>query len=359
MNAHRTTARTLFVGIAATLLLAACGSGGADTAATPANPPGTVGISTPEWDAVVAAAEEEGTVTMYSVALPAISERLEAAFEKAYPDIDLQITRLLSAEIDGKLDAERDTGSGGADIVSHVNYAWMDAAQHADRLVEPVGPDATGPEWKGTPYLRDGALQMTVLPAIGIAWNTSIVDKPLDGFDDFLDPSLAGGAIGIVDPAAPAVGDFYAFLEDEQGPEFLGQLAAQQPKKYPSAVPLEQALAAGEVGVAIYSSGVGISDAKSKGAPVEFHLPTPSWSPTNITYILANATHPNAAQVLFNFMATREGQSAIAIGNVSPLVDIEGTAGNASSVTAINIERVLSPDFTKSYYDTWLATFGG
>src|SRR5690606_25857312 len=59
-----------------------------------------------DWDSIVAAAVEEGEVTLYSVVVPEINDRLESAFEDAYPDIDLEIIRTVGGEIDANLDAE-------------------------------------------------------------------------------------------------------------------------------------------------------------------------------------------------------------------------------------------------------------
>jgi iron(III) transport system substrate-binding protein len=222
----------------------------------------------PKWDKVVRAAEREGQVTLYSVMLPVINERLETAFEEAYPNIDLKVTRVLGDKIDSTLDAERTTGRGGADVINHTNHPWIQVGLEKGYFVDAAGPNATKPEWSGK-YLEDGKLQTSLFTVLGLATNESVIDTEVKDYADLLKPELAGGKIGVVDPFVPSLAAFYAFLEENYGGEtFLRDLAAQKPVVYQSAVPMEQALIAGEIAVGSWVTSAGIKDAASKGAPV-------------------------------------------------------------------------------------------
>ena len=67
-----------------------------------------------------------------------------------------------------------------------------------------------------------------------LGWNTDDVPDGLTDYPDLLDPELAGGRIGVIDPAiGPAVVDFWLWVEENYGEEYLEQLAAQEPRHLP------------------------------------------------------------------------------------------------------------------------------
>jgi iron(III) transport system substrate-binding protein len=354
--------RTRGVLILATACLAlvtatGCGGGSTDSKTTSASAATT---GDPKWDKVVRAAEKEGTVTFYSLFLPVINERLQHAFEAKYPNIKLKVTRVLGDKIDSSLDAEQKTKSDGADIVDNTNYPWIWNALKNGYFVKPVGPSATGSDWAGTDHLIEDSLQSSLFTVLGIGVNTSLTQTPITDYPDLLNPALKGGKIGIVDPAFPSLAAFYAFLERDFGGEpFLRKLAAQKPQFYASAAPMEQALIAGDIAVGAWVSSAGIKDAESKGAPVKFIFPKHAFAAKNLTYILKWARHPNAAQVLYDFMASREGQAAIAKDNVSALRGIPGTLGNPSQVSSGDIEgQLINTKWATEYYSRWQDVFG-
>ena len=112
------------------------------------------------------------------------------------------------------------------------------------------------------------------------------------------------------------------YLEENYGEDFVTQLAAQEPKIYPSSLPMAQALTSGEISAASFVQ-VQV-DEKEAGAPVDSGLADEVWGARFNTSILNIAPHPNAAQVLSNFLVTQPGQEAIARKSASVLPDIPG-----------------------------------
>jgi iron(III) transport system substrate-binding protein len=353
-KAASTTAETAAAPTAATTASPAPAStagsaAGASTASTAA--------ASADWNKVVAAAETEGKVTLYSVLVPPINDRLAQAFQQKYPRIKLDIVRVL-ADIDAKLDAEKQTGSDGGDIVTHVNYPWITKANKSGDLVAPVGPNATSPTWMGTKYVLDDRVQSSTFTNIGFAWNTNETQDPPKTFADLLKPEFANGKIGLPDPATAAVADFYAFLEDKYGADYLTKLAAQKPTIYSSAVPIEQAVSAGEIAVAAYATNPGITAAAASGAPVKFALPDQAWAPPIMTYIPKWSKRPNAAQVVYDFMSSPDGQAALGKGSFSPVSNVAVTYAPLDKVTLLNFDRVTQPGWYDAYYARWKKTFG-
>lgn len=390
MSQHRRWKIALGLAVAIGAVVSGCGSS-TQAASTPGSTPGSAASSAPggtssaagtsprtasasaeagaadtgsgvapaaDWDSIVADAKKEGKVVMYGTLLPEISASLEQAFEKQYPEIDLQFTRIVGLEINATLDAEKSTGTDGADIVSHINYDWMTQHLNDGYFVKPVGPNSAGPNWAGTKYLVDDVFQTSLLTGIGIAYRTDLVSTPPTSYQDLLKPEYGDGQMGIANSEFASIADMYAWMQDKFGPDYLPQLAAQKPRVYASAVPTQEALLAGEISVDAFASSVGIAAAKAKGAPVEFVLPTPAWAPLNLTYMLSWSKRPAAAQVLYDFMASPAGQEALGKGNISVLPNIPGTIGSASDVTAANLDRMTQPGWIEEFYPQWQQTFG-
>ncbi len=318
--------------------------------------PGYLGAAS--WEETVTAAKAEGHVKMYSTMLPGINAALETAFEAAFPEIDLQITRVVGVEVSAMLDAERTTGTDGADIVAHVNFDWIFNPENLARIPEPIGPHASGPGWKGTPYLIEDRIQMSLLTALGIAWNTELVEAEPRNYTDLLRAEFADGMIGLVDNTNGPASDLYTWMAEQFGDDFITRLAAQKPRFYSTAVPLQEALLAGEVSVGVWGSNALVSAAKEKGAPLEFSLGNPGWSTVNLTYLLSWAKRPNAAQVVIDYMASPEGQAVLARGNISTQANVPGTLAEISEITPSNYARTIDPAWLAAAQDKWRKDFG-
>lgn len=332
-------------------LLAACGG----QAVTPG---GGVSTAASTWDEVLKKASEEGTVSLYSALLPEVNKELEARFEKAYPDIDLRITRIVGPEVSAKLDAELKSGSLGADIINHVNYEWAKSKADEGLFAEPIGPNGAGPDWKDTPYLIDGVLQTSALTALGIAWNTEKVTDPPTTYEGLADPKFGNGQLGLVDNLAAPMADMYTWLEDTYGPGYLAKLAELKPKFYPSAVPLQEALLSGEISIALWGASSTVKPIKESGGPIDWLMPDPGWAPPNLGYMFKESKNPNAAQVLFDFMASKDGQEALAKDNLSVLKNVSGAVEAPKDLTLLDLTRATKPGWLDSAQSEWKQIFG-
>jgi len=337
--------------------LTACGAGEATQDAASE----ITALPTPEsgeWAETMRAAAKEGKLTYYSVMLPGINEKLERGFERAYPDVDLEIVRVTGAEIDSRLDAEKKTGADGADIVSNVNYSWLAEAVENGDLIAPTGPEATADRWVNSKVAASSPLlQTTAITALGIGYNTEIVAEPVKGYEDLTKPEFKG-KIGLVNNAEQAAAGLYAWMKDQFGEDYWEKLAAQDPVFFDSAVPMQEALVSGEIGVAVWGANSLIEPAKGEGAPVEFVLGDPAWGPQTMTYIPEWSAHPNAAQLLYDFLASDEGQTIVSEGNISVLEEIEGGLGTTETVSVIDLDRVTDPKWYDAQQAEWRKTFG-
>jgi iron(III) transport system substrate-binding protein len=347
--AARRLSRRLVTGLAlgagAVVLAAGCGGSTESDTGASAKAPGT-------WAETVAAAEKEGKVTIYSGQGTEQLEDLAARFEKKYPKIDAEVVRAVETDLAPKVEAEARTGKGIADLFVMTDRAWLDA--HKDAFIAARGPAFDNPAYNRAEHQFPGNYFLIDATILTFAWNTERFAGKLNDYSSLLDPALAGGKIGIVPADGAARVDFYRYLAENYGEDFLTKLAAQRPRIYPSALPMAQALSSGEIAAATMVEPQ--IDEKKAGAPVEWGLAQPAWGARFHGAVLGSAPHPSAAQLLADFIVTPEGQAAIARKAASVLPDIPGTVDETANVRKPD-PADLTPDKVRDYQATWNELF--
>lgn len=308
-----------------------------------------------DWSAVVAAAEDEGSVHLYSTQHPDNLAKLKVAFERKYPRITLEFTRGTDVEINPRIEAEHRTGRGTADVHMTSDPVWTaTAAESGTYSIDPMGPSLNDPAYGRDRSVRGGKFFLTSAAVFGLGWNTAALPGGLATPADLLDPALRG-RIGVTNPSGfAAVVDQYQFFDRNWDPAFTEKLAAQRPRIYPSALSVAQALNSGEI-VATPMVQPLVRE-QAAGAPVDWKLPDPAWGTPWYSHVLAAAPHPNAAQVLADFLVTGEGQAALSSGYAAALPDIEGAVARAQDVPFPDT-AALAPEAVTRYQETWQGMF--
>lgn len=313
------------------------------------------------WDEVLEAANEEGAVTIYSTSAPDNLAALKESFEKQYPEIELTFVRGTDADILPKVEVEKKTGKGIADVHMTTDAGWIDRSKAGDYSVKVVGPDfddeVYNPDGKS---VMDDTWFVTSATVFGLGWNTDKYPAGLKAPSDVLAPALKGKA-GVSNPSGiPTYVDMWKTFETDWEPNFVPDLAATGPRVYPSAVAITAALTSGEIWASPVV-GTTVLMEKAKGAPVEFILPEDPFGVPWYSHVLEAAPNPNAAQVLANFLVTEEGQAAISHDYVAALPNIEGTGVPGADVLAQDIALpdpdTLTQDKVNEYQKTWEALF--
>lgn len=329
-----------------TLTLAGCA--GAAEEAPPAGEPAPAGDA--DWQQVVEDAKAEGNVTWYSVAPAEVREGLKAGFEAKYPEITLEVIAMGTADMNAALEAEHDTGAEGADVVTSVDYGWILDKSEQGWISELTGPSAEQEEWSDS--IIDDQIVNSGLGLMAIAWNTTLFDGEITDYADMLDPSLGDGAIGTARPEPAIHADFWAFVEESHDPDWLENLAAQDPTLYPSAFAVQEALAAGEIAVGGFVSAADMVGLQDKGAPIEFVVPDPALAIGNMFFIPTSGQNQNAAQVFMDYLLSGEGQAIAAQNAYSPLSDVETLSGE-NEVLLTDVDRVLDKEWFDQYLSDW------
>jgi iron(III) transport system substrate-binding protein len=354
-NATGTTAATTAAPTAGSATTAAS----TETSATASSAPGSTATgssaaSNADWDAIVAKAKDEGKVTIYSSqGLDQLND-MAKRFKDQY-GITVEVVRGIDSELIPKVEAENKTGKGIADVFAQAGAAWSKDKGAQGWFIPATGPAFDDPAFnKAENMSADGSYFTSSAAILTFGWNTQLFKKGLKDYPDLLDPSLSGGKVGVIEPSAPSIVDFWLYLEDKYGADFTQKLAAQKPKIYPSSLPMAQALTSGEIAAGSFVQV--LTDEKAKGAPVDSGLSDTVWGARFNTQILKTAPHPNAAQVLANFMVTQPGQEAIARKAASVLPGIDGAVTDVSKVRKQDLSK-LTPDFVTQYKAKWDAMF--
>jgi len=327
---------TTGVVLAAVLALCASTASGAHRQASAAPPAGPKKLTAAQWNAIVAKAKQEGSVTIYTIGAPTGYAAMAAKFKQIY-GITVNVNRQVDNTLVAQINAEESTGKAVADIWVATAKPFILGALEHKWLVDAVGPNFFAKRYDRTKMLIGKAWIMGS-SLLGIGWNTQAVPGGVTDMTDFLKPEFKG-KLGIPDPRiAPTNVDWYHWAEETYGSSFLTKLAAQDPKVYGSSLTAMQAVASGEIIGATQAAGSAFVSLKAAGAPVAYALPNKgkAWNAANIGMILKQAPHPNAAQVLANFLLSPTGQALAQQGLGALYPNIPGTYYSPPRVARAN-----------------------
>lgn len=280
------------------------------------------------WPAIVAAAQKEGKVLLYTSTVPAVMARVKADFEKAYPGILLESVRYSGGPLVSRIEQERQSDADGADVANSADIAYFVDRQKQGLIKTPVGPAMS--TWPAK-YLYQGAIPVVRIDMAVLVYNTNQVKTPIAGYQDLLRPDLKR-RIGTSELISPAILGWYVWMDKALGQDFNARLAAQEPRLYGAVVPGTQAVASGEVAVQVFSNPSSVGDLLGQGAPIKMVIPQPSFGFGVGGAILGWAKRPNAAQVLMDYLISVRGQSVLAAAgdSASARPNIPGAMDNST-----------------------------
>jgi iron(III) transport system substrate-binding protein len=280
-------------------------------AAAPAKANAVPHPATPkQWARIVAAAKKEGSVTLYTSQNPAFLANTAKAFEAKY-GIKMTVNRQIDSVLTQQISSEQSTNKRTADVLVIASLPIVYGMQKPENrwAVTAVGPALYAKAYDRKLFGGPQNANIVGEAILGMGFNTSLYSKGLKNLPDVLDPALKG-KLGVVAPSAPSIVDWYHWVQKTYGNSFLPKLAAQNPKIYASSLPMTQAVVSGEITAGTFVATSAL-DLKAQGAPINFVVPggrTKGWNAPWWGMVMKGSPHPNAAQLLMNYLVTKEGQ---------------------------------------------------
>jgi iron(III) transport system substrate-binding protein len=315
---------------------------------------------TAKWDALVAAAKEEGKVVVIGPPDATVRKALPEAFKAKY-GITVEYIGGRGTETAAKLRAERGSGIytvdvafGGSDSMATTYYGEKFIAPLKPELIDPTVTDPT--KWKKGKLWFSDPEDMYVLRLFNTAGpivflNTKLV-KPdeVKSVQDLLNPKWQG-KIAAHDPtvAGSGIGQATRFYL-QFGEDFLKKLYVdQKPVINRDRRQLTDGVARGAFPIALDGEDEQLRKLKADGLPIEAIYSFQDMGGTVSSGIgqmvlLDKAPNPNAARLFANWIASKEGLEVFsrARGEAPTRNDIDATA---------YLPKEIIPDPQLSYYD--------
>jgi iron(III) transport system substrate-binding protein len=286
-----------------------------------------------QWNALVEAAKQEGTVVVSGPPTPEVRTQLGAAFKNRF-GIELEYLGGRTSELMARLKVERAAGQYTVDaMVAGAQSAYTDA--YPEKMlarIPPVliHPDATDPtKWiKGSHWYMDPEqqyiLRISNYASLSLTTNTQFVRaEDITGFRDLLKPEYRG-KISVYDPIRPGTGWNTAnYLLRTLGEDYVKALYQdQQPGVSNDNRVLADWMARGRYPISLGLGTDEIERLRKDGFPIVARrdfadaagIVTAGFG---LVMLLDPAPHPNAAKLFVNWMAMKEGNEVYNRAQVS------------------------------------------
>ena len=261
------------------------------------------------------AVKEGGTLNFYGTLAQINAERILPIFEKRFPGIKINHVDATSDKLVARAVAE---ARGGKTIGDVLQIPLENVVQAHDQglLLDTALPESAAyPAGMKGPFWVSSDLQFFIA-----AWNTKLVKKEEEPkeFDDFADPRWKNRLI-----AEPRDLEFllalakYKFKSDEKAVALLKKIAANNVEFHKGHSQLAELLVAGQAAACFTCYSHHYPRRIKKGAPVNYML-TEGIASINATALFKNAPHPNTGLLFARWMASEEGQKAMATGGRTP-----------------------------------------
>ncbi len=303
-------------------------------------------------------AKKEGQVVFYASMEAPSAQRIVAAFEKKYPFIKVDPTRIGSERMATRLAAEAQGRKVRADVVHQSAFDFYGVLQKG------LFDSYFSPERAAFPaeYRDDKGLWMMPAATLNvIAYNKKMV-APADApksFWDLTEPKWKGQLM-MDDNESKWMAGMIQYYGEAKAMDLLRKLATQDMQFRTGHSLLQTLLAAGERAIVVVAFANGVDRLKKESAPIEWIAPEPVIGLTFGTAVVKDAPHPNAARLLSDFLLSREGQEiSAASGYYSPRTDVASPilkeAPPKTKITPLPMS--LAPRYNE-YFQTYRKVMG-
>jgi iron(III) transport system substrate-binding protein len=371
-SASRLTRRSMLhlIGLSsAAALIAACSQPSAPAPATNVSAPQTAASAAgpADWNAIVAAAKQEGTLVLSTHAGSGYEKYVEAV-RQALPDLKVEATTIKASDFAPRVIVEQQNGQFLWDVHMGPSSNMFTVVAPANGL-EPIKPFLANlqpdvradSKWAGGFELfTDPNNPQTFISQLsanpGIFVNKDLLPEGVATPDDLMNPKLKG-QIAVYDPTNSNAGAFaLADLVAKKGDDFLKTLLADQQVQFVSTSrQLTDWIAQGRYPVCMGVDQTQLADLQKQGLGknVEAIMSFGTTVLASGVDVLKNPPHPNAARVYLNWALGQAGQEAwatlSAVWATSRRLDVK-----------VNLDSPTAPDYSNiAQYTTVQGTASG
>jgi len=314
---------------AAALLLVACGEpteGSSDDAATTG-----------------AADGEKTTITVYTSEPEEKVDEINAAFMAANPDIEVEVYRAGTGDLNARIAAEKESGDIEADVLWAADSATFESYKAEGDLAQLQDVDTSALIEEAVDE-DDHYVGTRIIPTV-IAYNTDVIDEAdaPQSWADLVDPKYAGQLV-MPDPAVSGAAAFNASVwkNDEQiGEDWINALGENQPMIAQSNGPTSQEIAGGGHPVGVVVDYL-VRDLAAAGSPIAAVYPDEG-APyiTEPAGVFEDSDQKEAAERYITFLLSEEGQKIAVEQAYLPVREDVGTPENTPPLNEI---ALMTPD---------------
>jgi iron(III) transport system substrate-binding protein len=316
--------------LAAVLGLSACAPAGAGRSAPPpqaaADPPAARGDWRAEWDQVVAAARQEGTVVVSGPAGANYRPPLTTGFEEANPGVKVEFTPIAAAQLWPRLLREREGNVYTWDVLVNGHnpevYKAKDDGTLVDLRAQLLLPEVLDDsKWLGgldrlfTDREKRHVVAFLAYSTPALYVNREFVSPAeLPSSKELTDPRLRG-KIAIFDPRGGGPGrNQFQILMLEHGEQFVLDLLAKQDVVVTGdGRQLAEWVVRGRYPIGIGVSTINVRDYQGHGLGQRIELVPSRLRPLSTAaggmYLPTRGPHPNAARLYANWLLTQQAQT--------------------------------------------------
>lgn len=313
-----------------------------------------------------AAAQEDGSFTLYSSQSPTANEAMSTAFNEA-TGLTVDTVPATAARLYERILSEAGAGVLNADLIWITDAALIAglATNNVLASYEPLGYDKLAAEFKAP---NNGPYFIPLQAVNALSYNKELVaeaDVPKK-WSDLLDPKWADRKLGWTQVTGGSNWSRELWLRETYGQEYWEGIARQKPIISDSNAVTTELLSRGEVMVAV-GLPASVAQAAADGAPVEVIFPEDGMIAYNqYVALAASAKKPNAAKVFLNWILSPGGQEAIALklGNYPVMEGAPGPLVGERTLPSRDEALIVQPNeenllkLREQYQEEWLRMMG-
>lgn len=329
--------------IAAVAALATALTACTGTAAPTADGAPIPGIS----EELINAAREEGGVTLAAGGHTRTQlDELKKSFEERF-GVTLNFTRADSGSTVNSVNSELASGKLNVDVVSLADaksmQAWAD-----DNVLQSVSIDNQADIDPGLDTADSPQIPFAIVP-MGIMYNSSNTEEA-DVPGSWEELASSGHVTVTADPRASGSAlTFYTVMTDELGSDWLTSFGNSRPIVTESTLGLNQLVLTGEADLGMPALESTVLTSATEGEPLAIAYPD-GQIPTAVLLIaaMADAPHPNAAELLVRYQLSEEFQTILGQGGTRGSLNGLPTPEGAPELDPARLATVTVADLNES-----------